>query len=51
MGLGAVIGYIGLRRIEIANLIAISEGIRQKLSPDTIRRHLIIYTDSEVLYV
>ncbi|HOJ71866.1 MAG TPA: V-type ATPase subunit [Syntrophorhabdaceae bacterium] len=51
MGLGAIVGYIGLRRIEVANLTAISEGIRQKLSPDTIRRHLIIHTDLEVFYV
>lgn len=51
MGLGAVLGYIGLRRIEVANLIAISEGIRQRLTPDIIRRHVIFHTDQEVTYV
>ncbi|MCX8111287.1 MAG: V-type ATPase subunit [Syntrophorhabdaceae bacterium] len=51
MGLGALLGYIGLRRIEIANLTTISEGIRQKLTPDIIRRHLIVHTDKEETYV
>jgi vacuolar-type H+-ATPase subunit C/Vma6 len=41
MGLGAIIGYTGLRRIEVANLITISEGIRNGMAAETIRRHLI----------
>lgn len=41
MGLGTVIGYIGLRRVEAANLIAISEGIRNGVGPEKIRRRLI----------
>lgn len=28
IGLGAVVGYVGLRRVEVANLITLSEGIR-----------------------
>ncbi|HOV89525.1 MAG TPA: V-type ATPase subunit [Syntrophorhabdaceae bacterium] len=51
MGLGAVMGYIGIRRIEIANLITISEGIRNNALPETTRRRLITKTDSEVVYV
>ncbi len=51
MGLGAVMGYIGIRRIEITNLITISEGIRNNALPETTRRRLITKTDSEVAYV
>ena len=28
MGLGAVVGYLEIRRVEVANLITLSEGIR-----------------------
>ncbi|MBP9561589.1 MAG: V-type ATPase subunit [Syntrophorhabdaceae bacterium] len=51
MGLGAVIGYIGIRRTEVANLITISEGIKSKVTPEIIKRRLIIKTDSEGAYV
>lgn len=51
MGFGAVIGYIGLRRIEIANLIAISEGINGGYGSDFIRKHLIFKDYTEVPHV
>lgn len=41
IGLGVIMGYTGLRRIEVANLIAISEGIRSGMTPEAIREHLI----------
>ncbi len=41
IGLGAIMGYAGLRRIEVANLIAISEGIKNGMNDETIRSHLI----------
>jgi vacuolar-type H+-ATPase subunit C/Vma6 len=41
MGLGVIIGYLGLRRIESANIITLTEGIRQGLPAQTIRLRLI----------
>ena len=41
MGLGAVIAYAAIRRIELANLITLSEGIRLGQPADAIRRRLI----------
>jgi vacuolar-type H+-ATPase subunit C/Vma6 len=41
MGLGTITGYAGLRRMEVANLITISEGIRSGAVADTIRGRLI----------
>ncbi len=51
MGLGAVIGYVGLRRMETADLITISEGIQKGVASETIRARLITSTDSEAAYV
>jgi V/A-type H+/Na+-transporting ATPase subunit C len=51
MGLGAIMGYAGLRRVEVANLITISEGIRTGMTTETIRRHLTPRTDLEGAYV
>jgi len=45
MGLGAIMGYVGLRRVEVANLITISEGIRTGIPAETIRERLIPRTD------
>jgi len=45
MGLGAIMGYVGLRRVEVANLITISEGIRSGMAAETIRKRLIPRTD------
>ena len=41
MGLGAVVAFAALRRVEVANLITVSEGIRSETPPDAIRRRLI----------
>jgi vacuolar-type H+-ATPase subunit C/Vma6 len=41
MGLGAVVAFAALRRVEVANLITVSEGIRTETPPDVIRRRLI----------
>jgi V/A-type H+-transporting ATPase subunit C len=46
MGLAAIIGYMGLRRVEVANLITISEGIRIGISGETIRARLIPQTNA-----
>jgi vacuolar-type H+-ATPase subunit C/Vma6 len=41
MGLGAVIAFTALRRVELANLITISEGIRNGMEAAAIRTRLI----------
>lgn len=41
MGLGAVAGYFALRRMEVANLITVSEGIRLGVDPSGIVARLI----------
>ena len=51
MGLGAIVGYTGIRRIEIANLITISEGIRRGMASEAIRTRLIRGADSGVAHV
>jgi vacuolar-type H+-ATPase subunit C/Vma6 len=51
MGLGAAIGYAGLRRMETASLITLSEGIRNGLAAGAIRARLIPRKDTEVAHV
>lgn len=51
MGLGAVMGYTGIRRVEVANLIRLSEGIRAGLESEVIRARLVPRRDEEVAYV
>jgi len=51
MGLGAIVGYTGLRRVEVANLITISEGIHSGMAAEKIRGRLIPRTDVERAYV
>lgn len=51
MGMGTIMGYIGIRRIETANLITISECIRKKMPVDAIRARLIPRSSYEVAYV
>jgi vacuolar-type H+-ATPase subunit C/Vma6 len=51
MGLGAVAGYVVLRRMEIANLITVSEGIRLGLDAGILRSRLVPRTDLEVAHV
>jgi vacuolar-type H+-ATPase subunit C/Vma6 len=41
MGLGAVVAYTALRRVELANLIRVSEGVRLGVAPETLRDRLI----------
>ena len=50
MGLGAVIAYAAIRRIELANLITLSEGIRTEMAPDALRSRLVP-TDTEAIRV
>jgi V/A-type H+-transporting ATPase subunit C len=51
MGFAAVIGYVSIRRIETANLITLSEGIRLGLAGDAIRARLIPRHDLEAAHV
>ena len=50
MGLGAVIAFAAIRRIELANLITLSEGIRTGVDPEAIRSRLVP-TDTETIRV
>jgi vacuolar-type H+-ATPase subunit C/Vma6 len=49
-GLGAVIGYTGVRRVEVANLIMLSEGIRKGMPAEAIRARAITYYEREAVY-
>lgn len=51
MGEGAVVGFVELRRIEIANLITLSEGIRMRTGEDAIRSRFVPRSEGEVLHV
>ncbi len=51
MGLAAVIGYVGIRRVEVANLITFSQGLVDGAAPDTLRAHLFPHTDLEAAHV
>lgn len=51
MGLGAVVGYMGIRFVETANIITISEAVRQNVPSEAIRTRLLPYTDIEAAYV
>ena len=41
MGLGAIVGYFGIRRVEVQNLITLSEGVRGGVAMESIRARLI----------
>lgn len=41
MGIGAIVGYLAIRRVEVANLIRISEALRLGLAPDATSPWLI----------
>lgn len=47
MGLGAIAGYAGLRRVEVANLISLCEGIRIGGEVEKLRARLTPRTDLE----
>ncbi len=51
MGLGTVVGYLGIRRVEVANLITLSEAIRTGLAAEAISPRLIPRQDLEPAYV
>ena len=51
MGLAAVIGYLEIRRVETANLITLSEGIRTGVTAEKIRARLIPWANLETVYV
>ena len=51
MGFGAVVAHLVIRRIEIANLITVSEGIRAGMDPDAIRVRTIPRADTEGAHV
>jgi V/A-type H+/Na+-transporting ATPase subunit C len=51
MGLGTVVGYLGIRRVEVANLITVSEAIRTGLTAETISARLIPRQELEPAYV
>jgi len=51
MGVGAVVGYFGVRRMEIANLITLSESIRLGLGEREARERLLPRAELEVTHV
>lgn len=51
IGLAAVVGYLEIRRVETANLITLSEGIRTGVAAEKIRARLIPRTNLEAVYV
>jgi vacuolar-type H+-ATPase subunit C/Vma6 len=51
MAIGQLIGYAGLRRVEVLNLITLSEAIRTGVSAAAIRARLIPRASLEASYV
>ena len=51
LGLGAVVGYLGLKRVEIANLITLSEGIGLAMPQGALRVRMIPRPDMQSVYV
>lgn len=51
MGFGVVVGYVALRRLEVANLITISEGIRTGVGEDVIRARMVPRVEREASHV
>jgi vacuolar-type H+-ATPase subunit C/Vma6 len=41
IGVGTIAGYAAVRRVELANLITLSEGIRAGVPPAVLRRRLV----------
>lgn len=50
MGLGCVVGYIGIRRAEVANLIALSEGMERRIAPEALWARMHPATLPEAIY-
>jgi len=51
MGFGVVAGYTGIRRVEVANLITLCEGIRLGVAPEAIRPRLIPRAEQRAAHV
>lgn len=51
MGLAAPFGYIGIRRVEVANLITVSEGLRTGMESEQLYARLLKRTDLEAVDV
>jgi vacuolar-type H+-ATPase subunit C/Vma6 len=51
IGLAAVVGYLEIRRVEVANLITLSEGIRTGVEAEKIRARMIPRCHPETVYV
>lgn len=51
LGVGAVAGYFGVRRVETANLITLSEGVRLGVDEHECRARMISQTEPEVAHV
>lgn len=51
MGLGAVVGYLGIRRVEVANLITVSEAIGSDLPAEAVSARLIPRKEPELTHV
>lgn len=51
LGIGAVAGYFGVRRVEIANLITLSEGIRLGVDGSETRARMIARIEMEAAHV
>lgn len=51
LGLAAVAGYLEIRRVEVANLITLSEGVRLGVAPESIRARMIQRVQPEVAHV
>ncbi len=51
MGFAAVVAFVELRRVEVANLVTLSEGIRAQIPAEKIRDRLIPRQTGEVAHV
>lgn len=51
MGLAAVVGYVGIRRVEVANLITLSQGLGTGMAAETLRARLHPRLDVEPVHV
>ena len=51
MGLAAVVAYVEMRRVEVANLVTLSEAIRTQLPEEQLRARLIPRRSVEAAYV
>ncbi len=51
MGLGAIVGYVGIRRVQLANLITLSEGIADGMGRESLCARFIPRSDLEAANV